>query len=162
MEKIYIAAPFFNEDQLSVVVEIESILTRLNLEFYSPRSVGVLNDMTKDERKKTMSDIYEENVRAIGECGVMIAVIEGESGARDTGTVFEVGYAVAMKDYFNSTRVVITFCREKGKNSVMLSESTDFHIDGFDKLKYFFEISSEIGLRHAIDEIESCEPEDVE
>ena len=47
---IYIAGPFFNEDQVALIEAIEAVLTFNNMEFYSPRSEGVLFHMTPEEK----------------------------------------------------------------------------------------------------------------
>ncbi len=59
-------------------------------------------------------------------------------------------------------KLVITFCRKKDKNSVMLSESADSHIDGFKDLKDFFENISIFGQDEAVKMLGRKLPEDVE
>ena len=49
-KKLYIAAPFFNPQQLASVVYTEDMILRAGLEFYSPRSDGILQNMTPAQR----------------------------------------------------------------------------------------------------------------
>jgi nucleoside 2-deoxyribosyltransferase len=160
--KIYIAGPFFNDDQLFVIETIEGILDANNVGYYSPRKDGVLKNMTKEERFKEMKKIYEKNILMIRDCSGMIAVIEGESGKRDTGTVFEVGYAVSLRNHANMEKSIITFSRESGANSVMLSESADVHINGFSNLEKCVKDIFNFGMQVAIDGFIKVLPEDVE
>ena len=153
--QVYIAAPFFNQGQLECVKVIEQLLDDSGISYFSPRAEGVLTQMTEAERVENMKAIFNSNIKNIKECPVMIAVTEGESGARDTGTVFEVGYASCLRDfeimeYGKTPKTVITFCRAKGKSSVMLSETADAHIDGFITLKAFLKHAAIRGFPSAI------------
>lgn len=86
--KVYIASPFFNEEQLERVQFIENKLTENNIEFFSPRSdTYVRPDSSSEERKKA----FEDNIKAIAQSDFIIAVTDG----KDVGTMFEAGYAYA-------------------------------------------------------------------
>ena len=90
---IYIAGPFFNEEQVALIEAIEAVLTFNNMEFYSPRSEGVLFNMTPEEKHARMKYIFEKNVEMLNKCDTVVAVIDDH----DTGTVWEIGYAYASK-----------------------------------------------------------------
>jgi len=90
MKKVYIAAPFFNPAQLAAVESIEQLCGTINgLQYYSPRSDGVLMEMTPEERKASMQRIFDTNVNRMNECDGMIAILD----EKDTGTTWELGYA---------------------------------------------------------------------
>lgn len=89
----YIAAPFFNEAQLKFVVSIESYLHENEIKFFSPRSEGILMNMSKEEKEKALKNIFDSNIEHMDKCDFMIAVIDDW----DTGTVFEIGYAFGQK-----------------------------------------------------------------
>lgn len=117
MNLIYIASPFFSPEQLAQVQEIETHLNHNNIKFYSPRSVGVLNDLPEHENESQSKRIYSENVRAMNECTHVVANISKYNGSRDSGTLFEVGHFAAQH------KPVILFCDSINEMSVMLSES---------------------------------------
>jgi nucleoside 2-deoxyribosyltransferase len=110
---VYIAAPFFTEDQLSIVKRIESALEKECIPYFSPRSEGVLKSMNKEDQKKNKSDIFNSNIRNMDACTHMIACVE----YRDTGTSFEIGYA------FSSDIPIVLFCEKIDLINVMLAES---------------------------------------
>lgn len=84
--KVYIAAPFFNEQQLKTVDQIKLLLTDLGMDYFSPKDECIF---VKGETKP--EDILSENANAILECTCIIAATEG----KDMGTLFECGYAYA-------------------------------------------------------------------
>lgn len=110
---IYIAAPFFNESQVELVEAIESTLRFNAIEFYSPRSEGVLMNMTPDEKKARMKYIFDKNIEMLNAADTIVAVIDNY----DTGTVFEIGYAFAkekriitLTDNYYGVNVMINEC----------------------------------------------------
>ena len=123
--KVYIAAPFFNPQQLETVKRIERQLDRERINYYSPRSEGILQDMNPEAQKKSKTVIYNTNVQALDDCTHMIAWIDD----RDTGTIFEVGYfAGVQKD-------IILYVHDTSKISVMLAEAAIAVCDDLYKLK---------------------------
>jgi nucleoside 2-deoxyribosyltransferase len=72
--KVYLAGPFFNEDQRKVIDQLEKTLEPY-CELYSPRrDGGVLGPKaSKDQRAK----IFELNYEKIKSCDIMIAQVEG-------------------------------------------------------------------------------------
>lgn len=83
---IYLAAPFFNEEQKELCSFIEGLATPL-LPIYSPRlDGGVLTPDASNEERKA---IFDSNCLAIDMSAWMLAVIDNF----DTGTIWEMGYA---------------------------------------------------------------------
>lgn len=117
--KVYIAAPFFKPDQLKLVKKLESSLTKANIDFYSPRSEGVIKDMTPEEKKLRSAFIYGTNVSQINECSHMVAVIDDY----DVGTMFEFGYAAAK------AKPIYTLSNQGHKLNVMLMHAARGHYD---------------------------------
>lgn len=110
---IYIAGPFFNEDQVALVEAIEAVLTFNNMPFYSPRSEGVLFHMTQEEKAARMKYIFDKNIEMLDKCDKVVAIIDNY----DTGTVFEIGYAFAKEkkiitvtDNYYGVNVMINEC----------------------------------------------------
>ncbi len=115
--KVYIAAPFFTEGQLDVVRKIELLLESKGIEFFSPRSEGTLKDMSAEERKVAMGEVFRSNVDHMDWCTHCVAVIDDY----DTGTVWEMGYLYATH------KKLITFSAQYHGINVMLNESIEAH-----------------------------------
>lgn len=123
--KVYIAAPFFNPQQLEVVQKIERQLDREYIKYYTPRVEGILKDMNPEAQRKSKSVIYNTNTAMMDACTHMIACIDD----RDTGTIFEVGYfAGVQKD-------IVLYVNDTSKISVMLAEAAISLCDDIFKLK---------------------------
>lgn len=110
---IYIAAPFFNEEQLELVEAIEVCFDFNQIDYYSPRSEGVLMNMTPEEKKARMKYIFDKNVEMLDAADTIVAVIDDY----DTGTVWEIGYAFAkgkriitITDHYYGVNVMINEC----------------------------------------------------
>lgn len=112
--KVYIAAPFFNPDQLKIVVAVEMQLLKKRVEYFSPRSEGTLGDMTVEEQKKSRKKIFDSNVANMMSCDAMIACVE----YKDTGTIWEMGFFYAMG------KPIIMLASDPSKINVMLAESS--------------------------------------
>lgn len=93
MIKVYLAAPFFNPEQLAVVEAIENLAAKHEeVELYSPRKDGVLLGMSAEERREMGPKIFRTNCAKIDWADLMIAVIDNF----DTGVVWEMGYGYAL------------------------------------------------------------------
>jgi len=110
--KVYVAAPFFSDEQIDVVIRIESCLQRSGVVFYTPRSEGVLKDMTPEERADRMKYIFDKNIEMLDWCTHVVAFIDNY----DTGTVFEMGYA------FSAGKKIVTYTDNYYGINVMLNE----------------------------------------
>jgi len=123
---IYLAAPFFNEKQLAFVESIENVLISAKLDFYSPRSEGVLSSQTQEEKMKNKRAIYDKNIENLDKCDLMVAVIDG----RDTGTIWEMGYAIGKGV------TVISISNEGYGLNIMLAESVQAHTKSLGEMLY--------------------------
>jgi nucleoside 2-deoxyribosyltransferase len=93
-KKLYIAAPFFNPDQLGLVQFVERAIDQTRgLNYYSPRVDGVLKDMAPSERKAAGPKLFALNVRMIRECDAVLALKDYS----DTGTTWETGFAYGIE-----------------------------------------------------------------
>jgi nucleoside 2-deoxyribosyltransferase len=123
--RVYIAAPFFNEEQLEIVKSIEAALQESGIEYFSPRSEGVLIDLAPEDRAQHLKRIYESNVEHMLECNVMLAVVDG----RDIGTIFEIGFFTS-KRMTEKDNLLITFTNKSFGLNVMIQQSVDAHLKG--------------------------------
>ena len=133
--KFYIAGPFFNENQLKTVVDIENLFNEFSIRFFSPRLSGVIinEKFSSDEQKEErLKEIYLENIRMLYHCNHMISIIDD----RDTGTMFEFGYFTAISNLDERfSRKIITFTNNNYGVNVMLRNSCHAHCHGIDSLK---------------------------
>lgn len=84
--KAYIAAPFFNLEQIAVIDKIKEILTKHDIDYFSPKDEFICPPTAdRATRKKT----FEGNIDAILKSQIMVAVTDG----KDMGTLFEAGVA---------------------------------------------------------------------
>jgi len=114
--KVYIAAPFFNADQIRVVKNIEQTLKN-EVKYYSPRSEGIIKNMSDEEKKDRVEYIYKTNVEGIENCTHVVAFIDNY----DPGTVWEMGYATALG------KKIVTYTDKSYRINVMLNESIYAH-----------------------------------
>ena len=126
---VYIAAPFFNEEQLETVKSIETELQEKGVKFFSPRSEGVLLDLAPSERASHLKRMYDSNINHMSECNMMIAVVDG----RDIGTMFEIGFFTS-KMLSEKENLLVTFTNHSFGLNVMIQQSVDAHLKGVDDL----------------------------
>lgn len=117
---IYTASPLFTADDLNTCNKIETMLNDNMQDYFSPRlgtaeqgkKLGEVNRFLTDAdktalgqgeisndlkeaaaiRDKMAKEILDANLKAISHCKLMIANVDN----RDAGTMFEIGYAVAI------------------------------------------------------------------
>lgn len=129
--KVYIAAPFFNKEELDFVKEIESVFDVMGVDYFSPRKHGVVSEIEGEHRDAKMKRIYDLNIKGMRESTVMLAVIDN----RDTGTMFEMGYYTKMMEKAKE-RYMISITNKDYDINVMLRYSINGHMKlGCDDLK---------------------------
>jgi len=117
---IYIAGPFFNEEQKEAIERIENALANNLFSFYSPMRDGIIGEMEKPD----FDVIYKNNVDNIAACSSIVAVIDD----RDMGTIFEIGYGAALgKD-------IITLTSKNYGLNVMIERAVRFHAKSLDQM----------------------------
>lgn len=83
---IYIAGPFFNPEQTTLINNIRFIIEELDLEFFSPKDECMfVPGVTTPEQ------VLEVNVKALEKTKLLVCVTDG----KDPGTMFEAGYCHA-------------------------------------------------------------------
>jgi nucleoside 2-deoxyribosyltransferase len=122
--KVYLAAPFFNPEQIALVEKIEIALRSIDgVALYSPREDGVLGEMSSEDKRKATANIFRLNCENIEEADMVVAVIDG----RDTGVVWELGYAYAQSNLSGFPDIVTYTSQDYGLN-VMIQECVDAHV----------------------------------
>lgn len=124
MNHIYLAGPFFNEEQLNNIKEIENLCKITKHKYFSPRLELILKpNATLKERE----NVFKSNIQNIQNSKLVLACIDDN----DTGTIWEIGYAYAI----NKPTVLYTF--KNKKVNVMLAQSCKGFIDGYKNIELF-------------------------
>lgn len=108
----YIAAPFFNPDQITRVELVKSILDSKGLTYFSPKDDSAVSNINNPEQRKRVFALNHESISASRS---VIAITDG----KDTGTIWEAGFAFA-KDI---PVIYIAFTLGNAPFNLMLAES---------------------------------------
>lgn len=110
--KVYLASPFFNEEQIERIEYIENLLQKFGFEVFSPRKELVIKP---DDTLLTRAVGFSNNCRGITNSDFVLAVTDG----KDMGTIWESGYA------YGKGIPVLYFAETLGDNpfNLMLAES---------------------------------------
>lgn len=79
--KVYLAGPFFTLSEKLFVAECRDILMAMGMNVFSPYH---------DVGEGKAEDVVPKDIEAIDDCDCMFAILDG----MDSGTLFEIGYAV--------------------------------------------------------------------
>ena len=143
--KVYLAGPFFNEKQISIIDKIEKAFDKHEINYFSPRKGGgIITDLPVEEGMKRSKEIYQSNVDNMIDSDILFAVVDG----RDTGTVYEMGYFKSLDDHgvskggylndlFQAQRFSVTYTDENFGLNIMLKESVSAHVVGEEDLEKF-------------------------
>ena len=158
--KIYIASPFFNEEQLDEVKQLELICEKCHYDYFSPRksqSTDFVKTLNKDDFLFELGKkfFFLDDIVQLDDCDTIIV----NPNNLDSGTLFELGYAIAKKirifpshqkydklikdlictvmnnsDYYKD--IVFDDC----ENKYIFAESSDMKYEGLSKvfLGYFY------------------------
>lgn len=113
--KIYLAGGWFTPEQEEEHSRIYDALTqRTDYNIFNPRIAGEIDASTNNEK---MSKILIGNVEAIQSSDVVVVIYDG----KDTGTIWEAGYAYALK------KPIIYYAEKPTtKVNLMLAKTGDF------------------------------------
>lgn len=104
--QIYLAGPFFTFSERWLINEIWSSLVKIGLKVFSPyHDVG---------HGKAM-DVVQKDLVGLDDSDVVLAVLDG----LDSGTLFEIGYAIAKQ------KKIIVFVQNEDEESLKMLEGTD-------------------------------------
>lgn len=94
MAKIYLASPFFNNDELVLYRNAILQLRNAGYEVYAPQEHEIENawDLSNEDWARA---VYLADIKAIRDCDVVMVLNFGMYS--DSGTAWEAGYAFAMK-----------------------------------------------------------------
>lgn len=126
--KIYLASPFFNDEEIKYVEQAEKILRDRGFEVYSPREHEIRNETvgTVAWSKAT----FLEDRYAIDICDVVVMLYHGNYS--DSGTAWECGYAYGI-----DTPVIVVHLG--GNSNLMVHEGCRSNITMDELENYDFE-----------------------
>jgi len=88
-KKIYLAGPFFSEQEVNWVRHVSNKLEGASFEVLSPsRENGFIFNDTSIEKRK---EIFQLDIDLLNSCDIVVALLDHD----DPGTCFEIGYAFA-------------------------------------------------------------------
>ena len=126
--KIYLASPFFNDEELKNVETAEKILMSRGFDVFSPR----LNEIRTDENTKQSwwsKETFMNDKKFIEWADVVVMLYYG--GYSDSGTAWECGYA-----YGTNTPVIVVHLGED--SNLMVHEGCHSNITLSDLENYDF------------------------
>lgn len=120
---VYLASPFFNEEQVNRVNKVKATLTELGYRVYSPKDELVCKANPTPEEAK---HVFEQNCINIIKADVVVAITDG----KDIGTIWEAGFA------YGNFIPVVYYCETLGNNpfNLMLAQSGKGVITSFDNI----------------------------
>jgi nucleoside 2-deoxyribosyltransferase len=128
--KVYLASPFFNDEEVARVAQMERTLRSLGLEVFSPREAQYEGLVFGTKEWRTA--VFHNNVQHILDADVVVAIHDvGQAGYPDSGTVWEMGVAAAED-------IPLIIFNEKGANvNLMIADSLHAYIDSFESMELY-------------------------
>lgn len=142
MKKIYLASPFFNEEELCYYKLTVAHLRAAGYEVYVPQEHTIENAW-EISNKEWADKVFQEDIKAIGECDVVMVLNFGMYS--DSGTAWEAGYA-----YAKGIPVVHVLCGgENATYSLMMINGCDFAVK-FENVQNWEEQSAKVLLDYVV------------
>lgn len=97
MAKIYLAGPFFSDEQIDRIHRVENALKQNSTveTFFSPMETNTTDNEGKQGTPEWARLVFELDTKEIDKADVICAVSDFTNQNMDSGTAFEVGYANA-------------------------------------------------------------------
>lgn len=120
--KLYLASPFFNEEQVEREERLKKKLRDFGFEVFSPKeNCFCPPNASLELRRKT----FEDNIYSINDCDAIFVITNG----KDMGTIFEAGYAYGIH------KPIIYYCEGlEGQFNLMLAQSANLVLTNDDFL----------------------------
>lgn len=128
MSQIYLAGPFFSDEQIVRVKRIEAALDSnpTVTDYYSPRK------HQKTENPEFTSpwaaEVFQRDIKNVTDADIILSIIDYRDNDADSGTAFEQGMAWVQK------KPIIVFNELKFPVNLMLSESLTAYITNSDDI----------------------------
>lgn len=124
-KRVYLASPFFNDEQIERVAFVEKVLRSKGLDVFSPREHQVPE--IPFGSKKWRDLVFAHDVANIHKADLVVAVYDG----KDEGTMWEIGYAYA-------NRIPIVVFNESTKVlNLMITDSLHAYLGSREELEAY-------------------------
>ena len=121
-KKIYLAGPLFSHAERDFNVYLRDRLVEKGFSVFLPQEDG--SDDTETRLELRQKNIFENDVKGIDDCDIVVAVLDGGSDA-DSGTSWEIGYAYAKGKKLLGLRTDFRTFGPEGNVNLMIDVSLD-------------------------------------
>lgn len=129
-KKIYLASPFFNEQEIEKVNKVKNILRSKGLNVFAP--IEHQHKELEFGSQKWRDTVFKSDMDAIYDCDIMVAILDGNN--MDSGTAFECGVCKQIN------KPLIVFNEGNKPINLMIAESLHATLTSFDEIEnYDFE-----------------------
>lgn len=170
---VYIASPFFCEEEVTRVKQMEKFLEDREYNVYSPMRDGIV--LTPDATQEDRLNVYRDNIDHVVSADLLMVIV----ATKDTGTSVELGVKVGewesnrlsliqMKNddpeiltsqdkilLDQETPRIITFADNGTNVNVMLLGAVLRHCNSWDELSKYMDYVDEVGIDKAKRDTES-------
>ncbi len=119
---IYLAAPLFSEAEREFNRKLRDQVIERGFSVFLPQEDS--NDTTDMRHEEKQNYIFNENLKAIDNSDIIIAVLDGGSDV-DSGTAWELGYAFANKKTVLALKTDFRTLGSEGIVNLMIEISID-------------------------------------
>lgn len=133
--RVYLASPFFNENEIKYVEQVEQILEEKGLNVWSPRKHQL--DRHEAGTLPWSLDIFNNDVKFVRAADIMVTIYHGNYS--DSGTAFECGMAYAC----NKPNIVVhvgedsnLMVHEGAHANVTLEELKNYDFNELESIRY--------------------------
>lgn len=125
--KIYLASPFFNNEEIEIMERVRDILRGKGLDVFVPNEHQ--NPQFKFGSMEWREATFKSDMDAIYDCDVMVAILDGNYS--DSGTSFECGICKQIN------KPLIVFNKKEKEINLMIAESLHAVINSYDELQEY-------------------------
>ncbi|WP_414826950.1 nucleoside 2-deoxyribosyltransferase [Apilactobacillus kunkeei] len=141
--KLYLAGPFFDDEQIDRIQRIEKALDNNPSVsgYFSPRNSNV-NDGSEIGSSQWSRDVFQLDVDEIKKADAVIAIIDFVDDNVDSGTAFEIGYAYAIDKpvvLFHEKDAIVNLMLSNGSKSYLTKVSDVEKFDFKEMPEYHYE-----------------------
>ena len=119
---IYLAAPLFSKAEQEFNRKLRDQITERGFSVFLPQEDS--NDTTDMRHEEKQNYIFQQNLEAIDNSDIIIAVLDGGSDV-DSGTAWELGYAFANKKTVLALKTDFRTLGSEGIVNLMIEVSVD-------------------------------------
>ena len=177
--RVYIASPFFNDEEVKRVKMMEKFLEDRGYSVYSPMRDGIM--LTPKASAEDRLNTYKDNIKNVMSADLLMVIV----ATKDTGTSVELGVKVGQwetnrdnliqlrnddpeilnnqdKMILNQeTPRIITFADNGTNVNVMLLGAVLKHCNSWDELSSYMDYVDKVGIQNAKRDYESVTSTDV-